>query len=253
MAKHVIRPIPLYYIKNWPWYLETFLLDFGPTIKPLDIATYIWYIEGPNKNIIVDAGSTADFLNSVLGLTAPHSYCKHIQTVAEGLSRLGLKPDEIDIVILTQLHPDHSECARQFTKAKFVIQKSELDFALNPHPVMASLYPKQFFEGLNFEVIDGDREITKGVNVLYTPGHTAGCQSVVVDTAKGKAAITGFCCIRENLEPPEPLKGNVDVVVSGIHLGDTRTLYDNMLRLKKSVDILIPNHDVESVDKNRIP
>jgi len=225
-------------------------MDFGP---PLTGVIYSWYIEGPEKNILVDVGGTAETLRPFLPIISPNATAENIQSVEEGLSRLGLKPEDIDIVILTQMHLDHVENARKFTKAKFVVQKAELEFANNPHPIVAALYVKPFYEGLNFEVIEGDKEIVEGVRVLFTPGHTAGGQSVVIDTAKGTAIISGFCCIRDNFEPPEPLKEMIPVIVPGVHILSPIELYDNLLKVKKLGDILIANHDAEYLDKERIP
>ena len=249
ISEHVVRPIPLYKMNNCSRYLQTYLTDFGP---PLPMAIYLWYIEGPDKNILVDAGGTVDTYSPSLPGLSPHATLENVQSCEEGLSRLGLRPEDIDIVILTHMHLDHVELARKFTKAKFIVQKAELDFANNPHPVIAAPYVKPFFEGLNFEVIEGDKEIVEGVRVLFTPGHSAWGQSVVIDTAKGTAIISGFCCIRENFELPEPLKEVVPIILPGIHLNPIE-LYDNVLKVKSLADILIPIHDVESVDKTQIP
>jgi glyoxylase-like metal-dependent hydrolase (beta-lactamase superfamily II) len=224
-------------------------MDFGP---PLTVGVYLWYIEGPEKKILVDAGGTVDTLSPFIPLISPNATLENIQSCEQGLSRVGLKPEDIDLVILTQMHLDHIELARKFTKATFIIQRAELDFANNPHPIMAAYYIKPFFEGLNFEVIEGDREIVEGIRVLFTPGHSAGGQSVVIDTAKGTAIISGFCCIRENFEPPEPLKEMMPIILPGIHLNPVE-LYDSVLKVKRLANILIPIHDVEFVDKERIP
>jgi len=186
ISEHVVRPIPLYKMNNCSRYLQTYLTDFG---LPLSIAIYLWYIEGPDKNILVDAGGMVDTYSPSLPILSPHATLENVQS-CEG--------------------------------------------------------------GLNFEVIEGDKEIVEGVRVLFTPGHSAGGQSVVIDTAKGTAIISGFCCIRENFEPPEPLKEMVPIILPGIHLNPIE-LYDNVLKVKSLADILIPIHDVESVDKTQIP
>src|SRR5207245_317660 len=47
------------------------------------------------------------------------------------------------------------------------------------------------FPGARYEPVDGDREITDGVSVLATPGHTVGHQSVTVRTGDGLVLIVG--------------------------------------------------------------
>ncbi len=38
---------------------------------------------------------------------------------------------------------------------------------------------------------------------MLTPGHSPGARSVVIETAKGAAMITGFCCKHANFNPTE--------------------------------------------------
>jgi N-acyl homoserine lactone hydrolase len=94
--------------------------------------------------------------------------------------------------------------------------------------------------------VEGDAEIVPGVSVLLTPGHTPGGQSVVVNTKKGKAVITGFCCNEQNFPASGP------VVPSGVHL-DLIQAYESARRVKETADILIPLHDLSVGKKRAIP
>jgi N-acyl homoserine lactone hydrolase len=250
MAEHVIRPIPLNRTRNMPQYLFTYLTSVGP---PHTTVTAVWYIEGPEKKILVDAGSTTESAKLVAQRLTPETVVDHIQSLEDGLSRVGLKPEDIDIVILTHLHHDHVDLAHKFTKAKFIVQKADLDFIDNPHPSMAAGFvDRDFLKGLNLQVIEGDREIVEGVKVWLTPGHTPGGQSVVIDTAKGKAVIAGFCCIRQNFEPPQEVRGIMPIITPGIHL-DVMQIYDSVVKIKELADIVIPLHDADSAEQDRIP
>jgi len=243
MANCVIRPIPLAEM-TLDKSMLTYRLNFG---QPFTQVVYVWYIEGPKEKILVDAGVSAEYLSQKRGMPA-----RDIQSLESGLSKLGLTPDDIDLVIITHLHSDHVAQGRQFTKARFLIQKDELEFAQNPHPTVATQYPREFFDGLNFEIIKGDTRICEEVSVLSTPGHTPGGQSVSIKTAQGIAIISGICTIRENFEPPEPFAKTMSVMPPGIfvHLFD---VYDSLLRIKKAADIIIPNHEPEDVEISHIP
>jgi glyoxylase-like metal-dependent hydrolase (beta-lactamase superfamily II) len=219
--------------------------------QKVDTAQYIWYIEGPTKKIVVDTGDTAEELIA-RGLTGK----TNLQSPEEGLGKFGLGPSDIDIVIVTHLHPDHIALAHKYTNAKFIVQRRELGEALYPHPVGAPGYkpfnkPFKPYENLNYEVIEGDKAIVEGVKVLLTPGHTPGTQSVAIETAKGLAVIFGACTIMENFYPTEAVKGKWPLIVSGI-LYNPLEAYDSMIRIKEMTQIIIPIHAADFIHKETI-
>jgi glyoxylase-like metal-dependent hydrolase (beta-lactamase superfamily II) len=125
------------------------------------------------------------------------------------------------------------------------VQQAEIDFFNNPHPIDHRYYP-DVLEGVNLKIINGDAEIVTGIEVLFTPGHTPGGQSVVVETSKGKAIITGLCCNAENF----PRGGGI--IAPGVHL-DAIQAYESMRRIREAAEIIIPIHDLEIGKKKVIP
>ena len=212
------------------------------------MGAYVWYIEGSNPKVLIDAGA------SIEGYQARKLKQEHIQSLEEGLAKLGVSADDIGIVILTHLHWDHCAFSHKFTKAKFIVQKAELDFGLNPHPANASAYTLDYYKDLNIEVVDNeDKEIVEGVRVLFAPGHTPGTQSVAVETAKGLAIIAGFCGTADNFEPPPELKARgAQIIPCGLHVNLFQS-YDSTLRIKQEADIIVPLHDAKFLDEKSIP
>jgi N-acyl homoserine lactone hydrolase len=141
---------------------------------------------------------------------------------------------DINTIVMTHLHSDHCLNARKFPHARVVVQRKELDFAMNPHPLFAPNYRKEWYEGLRFETVDGDTEILPGVEVLLTPGHAVGCQSVSVSTQRGRLVIAGFCTLDDNFAD----KGDT---IPGIHV-DPLASYDSIMKIRKMADIIIPLH-----------
>jgi N-acyl homoserine lactone hydrolase len=237
--KHRIRPLVNTEGKI-PIPIMTYLSGFGEMVT---VNGYIWHIEGPKENIIVDTGGKAETL-SMLGFPS-----KDVQSPEKALVKLGLKCEDIDIVILTHLMFDHFEYAGKFKNARFVVQKDELDYARNPHPLMQYTYLpiQKLLDEVNFDILEGDKEIVKGVKVMLTPGHTPGGQSVAIETEKGTAVITGFCCINENF-----VEGVWPVTPPGIHTNATQA-YDSMLKVKEISDIIIPLHESTFAKKEMIP
>jgi N-acyl homoserine lactone hydrolase len=170
----------------------------------------------------------------------------------DGLANLGLTPQDIDIVILTHLHGDHAELGSLYKKAKFIVQKKELQYALHPHPIDADLYVKSYFESLNFDIIDGEVRINSGISVFPSPGHTPGGQSVQINTASGTAIIPGFCCSLDTFKQSEEMKRRGWEVSAPLLHHDVREAYDSVLKVKRRADIILALHDPEFIGKKTV-
>ncbi|MFH1382661.1 MAG: N-acyl homoserine lactonase family protein [Chloroflexota bacterium] len=241
MANYSIRPIPLC---EGPRDASMYAYRLPPG-TPTKAVCYSWYIEGSKPRIMVDTGLTTAM--------APRSFPTALNTPEAALARLGLKPDDIEIVIVTHLHFDHIGLGHLYRKARFIVQKKELDYARNPHPMEAHLYDRSMFEDLDFEVVNGRKRIIPGVSVLLTPGHSPGGQSVVINTSAGKAIITGFCCQLRTFEPTEAMKQQGWEASAPMLHQDVRDVYDSVLKVKRRADIIIAQHDPSFVEKDRIP
>ncbi|MBI5592924.1 MAG: N-acyl homoserine lactonase family protein [Deltaproteobacteria bacterium] len=195
----------------------------------------IWsfLVQGNGHNILVDTG-LSDFITPPVfmdetGLPEP-------LLMEDSLSKKGLVPEEINIVINTHLHDDHCGNNAIFSKADYFIQRKELDFCMNPHP-LDYRYEPDFITSLNLKPVDGDREILPGIEILFTPGHTPGSQTVRINTAKGKVIIPGFCCNKENFPYHGP------AVCPGVHC-DAYLAYDTAQRVKQMEGLILPLHEL---------
>ena len=113
--------------------------------------------------------------------------------LVETLRSHNIAPEEIGRVILTHAHWDHSQNTDLFPNAEIVISKQELEYSRNPR---ANDYAtaKYFADTLSpHKVIEvsGETELEKGLATFDTPGHTAGHQSVVVETSGGLVCLGG--------------------------------------------------------------
>ena len=111
---------------------------------------------------------------------------------------MGVAPDEVTHVVLTHLHLDHigwvvhgsaAHPELTFVNARHVVQKAEL------HPEqLGGLYRthvQPMIDSGVIEIVDGAAEPVAGMQVVPTPGHTIGHQSVVVDTGAERLIICG--------------------------------------------------------------
>ena len=226
----------------------TYLRNYG---KRMWIPCPFYLITGGSEPVLVDTSGPADLMSRLrLEPVEP------VLDFQEALASLGLSLEEIRIVIHTHLMYDHCANSKLLPKARFVVQKKELDFALAPHRMFAGAYQRNLFEGLPFEVVDGDQELISGIKLLFTPGHSPGGQSVAVATSAGTAIIPGFCCILENFAPQKNqawvTERVPEVIPPGIHT-DMLQAYESALRVKNLADIIIPFHDPVMGTKKRIP
>lgn len=211
-----------------------------------------WFIEGADRNILIDTSISAE--------TAAKYTETHVQDASsfeDALSSVGLQPEDIDVVILTHLHFDHCAHTKKCTNAEVLVQRAELDFAYNPHPVFAGAFDKDLIDGCTIVPVQGDMEVLPGIDLISVPGHTPGTQAVSIQTAKGKAIISGFCACRETFYPPTPKlawgrERSGPVAAPGLFI-DAFKAYDAVVKIKGMADILIPNHDAAIFDMKTIP
>lgn len=112
------------------------------------------------------------------------------------LEKLGYQAEDIDLVVNTHLHFDHcggntsrnekGEDAPTFPKARYIIQKGEWEYALHPSERDKASYLKQNFLPLEkhglLQLVDGNKEISEGVEVIVVPGHTSRHQCLKIST-----------------------------------------------------------------------
>jgi N-acyl homoserine lactone hydrolase len=94
---------------------------------------------------------------------------------------------DVVAVVNTHLHFDHCGGNRRYAGTPTYVQRVELAAAVAPGYVEEWVR----FDGASYVELDGDTELFDGVSVLATPGHSAGHQSVVVETAEGIVVLGG--------------------------------------------------------------
>ena len=152
------------------------------------------------QNVLVDTG---------VGTKDMHADKEHLGLVPSrllrGLKSVGLAPKDINAVILTHLHFDHSGgCTRldragnlvpTFSKARYYVQESCWSEACNPNERANNSHRADNFlpmdERGQLELLDGDKEILPGLNVVVTDGHARGHQMVMFNHGGERVVFLG--------------------------------------------------------------
>jgi N-acyl homoserine lactone hydrolase len=123
---------------------------------------------------------------------------------------------EVALVVNTHLHFDHCGGNRRFAGTPTYVQRAELEAVSEP----AYLVEWARFPGESYVVLEGDAPIAPGVSALFTPGHSEGHQSVVVETDGGLVVLAGDVTysMRELIDGGTPS-------IDRIHALDPRRVY----------------------------
>jgi len=93
------------------------------------------------------------------------------------LAELDIAPADIKYVINTHLHFDHAGNNDLLKDATFFVQREHYEYAKgNP------MFPNEYWNlpNLRYELVDGDVSLFPNVEVILSPGHAPGHQSVLL-------------------------------------------------------------------------
>ena len=118
------------------------------------------------------------------------------------LAAAGVTPDDVAVVVNSHLHFDHAGNNRAFPNATFVVQAAHLAYAKG-RPNFPAIYWDD--PALRYLPTSGRARVAAGIEVVPTPGHAPGHQSLVVDLAEtGRVVLCGDAAFtRANLERGE--------------------------------------------------
>jgi glyoxylase-like metal-dependent hydrolase (beta-lactamase superfamily II) len=163
--------------------------------SPFDASVNAFLVNTGTKLVLIDTGC-----GGLLGPTAGN--------LLMNLKAAGYRPEQIDEVYLTHMHPDHAgglmaEGKLTFPNAVLRANQRDADFWLNEANLEKSpAAMKDFFKGAmasvnpyiaagKFKPFAGDTQLVPGIEVIAAPGHTPGHSIYSIESRGQKMVLWG--------------------------------------------------------------
>jgi N-acyl homoserine lactone hydrolase len=162
-----------------------------PLKEELEFPVPWFLLQHPKGNVIIDGGIAVECalnaksrMGEIIDTYEP-TFTPEAGCLAE-LNKLGI--EQIDYVLFSHLHWDHTGAAGRFPNALHIVQRSEYEYAMAPDWFAANAYARTDFDNPNIrwyflEGPDADSFDLFGDSVLktiLTPGHSVGHQSFLI-------------------------------------------------------------------------
>ncbi|MHC4424010.1 MAG: MBL fold metallo-hydrolase, partial [Planctomycetota bacterium] len=171
------------------------------------------------KRILFDAGNWSDREELIMQL-----------------SEHGLKPENIDTVIISHLHYDHVANLPLFTSANVIVGKKAFDYVSHDHDdPYVPMWIAEHLHSIQARVrlIEADTRVDEHITILETPGHTPGCISCLAKEGDVRIVLAG-----------DAIKNAYDYVAGVAEMSfDKEASRKTIEKIQGVADIIIPGHD----------
>jgi glyoxylase-like metal-dependent hydrolase (beta-lactamase superfamily II) len=184
-----------------------------------------------DAKILVDTGF--DFETNL----SEENIKKNKKDLIHALKNIGLKPDDIDIVFITHWHKDHFGNMKVFKNSEFVVSELTIN---------------RF--NLNLRGVKDGEDISDGVKVVYTPGHTEDHASLFIETNRLQySEMMGSGGIITGLGKPNIVVAGDAVISASYYITNKiwnhnadffseESATDSINKINKFADFIIPGH-----------
>lgn len=220
---------------------------------------YVWVIDHPAGTILVDTGPkpTAQWRYPMYHFYYPLAYRTRVgatEGIVTGIDEIGMTVDDIDMIFLTHIHPDHAEGTDLIPNVPIYIDENAFNYAgslrgrfwgehpsLRPDPERAEPVS---LTGDPVGTFDRSYELADGVSIIPTPGHTAHHRSIAVEGDGPSVCIAADAC----MQLTQLDTGSVDGVSTRLAAG--RDTLDRIARWRREEEVIVlPSHDTRGYNK----
>jgi glyoxylase-like metal-dependent hydrolase (beta-lactamase superfamily II) len=210
-----------------------------PHDGPMPMDYFVWLARNADRAVVIDIGFTEE--------SGGKRGRKLERDPIDSLALLGVKPADVEDVILTHMHYDHVGNFHKFPKARFHLQEPEIQYAVGRymrHKQLAKSFEPDDVCGivrLNFDgrvqYHNGPATVVPGIDIVPTGGHSAGLQFVKVKTKRGVVVVASDVThFYENMETYRPF-------TTALHIGEMLDAFDTLRAHAASPELIVPGHD----------
>lgn len=164
---------------------------YGEPDRTVRMDYFFWLVRGGGRTILVDTGFTPQ-VGDARGRTT-------LCAPPRALARLGVDPADVDTVVITHAHYDHTGHVGRFPRADIVISDRELSFWTGPYaarpqfahsaePADIDTLRRLDAEG-RITRLRGRHTVAPGVELIEVGGHTPGQLVVLVNAEAGPVVL----------------------------------------------------------------
>jgi 4-pyridoxolactonase len=193
--------------------------------NPVRFPVYSVLIDHDDGLLLFDSGFDKQTVEEFLPFELPEQTPE--QTLPAQLESCGFETSDVTAVINSHLHFDHCGGQRHLPDAVTWVGKEELRHCLVPEPFERLGYADKVFHRPDsaYRWLEGDQfEFADGVRLVFTPGHTVGHYSLVLerDGSRPMLFVADVSYTRETWEKE---------LISGFH-NDPTANYASLRKLK---------------------
>lgn len=218
---------------------------------PYPIDYFIWVISRPEGVTVIDAGYTREVSAMRVG---DRQYFGDPDVL---LGLLGISVDEVDTLVLTHLHYDHTGHLRAFPNARVWVQQREVEFWHLPLVKTRGDYPSlhgtadidaldDLISAQRVNIIDGDVEIDDITSLHMVGGHSPGMTVVRVRQPGVTVVLASDAShFYENFEQDKPFA--IVHELPAMYLA-----FDRLRELAGADGVIVPGHDPRVADRHAV-
>lgn len=222
---------------------------------------WVWVIEHPEGIFVIDTGDIEaathpDFTRQegrianllLRGMRIERQITEDDELINQ-LARLGITPDQVAKIVLTHLHPDHTDGLASFPENEIVVSGLEYE---HPYQNLPTTYPSWFAPTLadlssgHLDDFGAAHAITRSHDLwlVATPGHTHHHCSVLLQTDSEHVLFAGDTSYKHR-----QLLDNT-FAASNIDYAETERTYATIRRYAaRHATVYLPSHDERSAER----